>query len=150
MRDAVWRCLDALGGRTDCTTLVRAAVDQALWDPGEPDLAERYAVAHVATECHRLVLGPDAGGMPYAGVMAGPARVVYLRRDLWRVADYRARLRTLEERRAALDVEAAALRDECRQRWGAKCSLAALGCARCGSDGYGDLPDAEGARDDGD
>ena len=149
MRDAVRRCLDALGGRADRSTLVRAAVDQALWDPGESDLAQRYAVAHVATECHRLVLGSDASGMPYAGVIAGPARVVYLRRDLWRATDYRARLRALEERRVALDAEAAALRDECRRPWGAKFPLSALGCARCGSDGA-DLMPSKGAWGDGD
>ena len=149
MRDAVWRCLDALGGRTDRPTLVRAAVDQALWDPGEADLAQRYAVTHVAMECHHHVLAPDAAGMPYAGVVVGPARVVYLRRDRWRAADYRARLRALEDRRVALDAEAAALRDECRRRWGAKCPLSAMGCARCGADDGGDLPDAEGARGDG-
>ena len=137
MRDAVQRCLDALGGRTDRLTLVRAAVDQALWDPGEIDLAQRYAVAHVAVECHRLVLGSDAGGLPYAGVMSGPARVVYLRRDLWRAADYRARLRAVEEQRAALDAEAAALRDECRQRWAARCPLATRGCDQCGIEDSG-------------
>ncbi len=155
MRDAVQRCLDALGGRTDRLTLVRAAVDQALWDPGEIDLAQRYAVAHVAVECHRLVLGSDAGGLPYAGVMSGPARVVYLRRDLWRAADYRARLRAVEEQRVALDVEAAALRDECRRRWGAKCPLAPRGCDQCGVEDSGiavgrvAVDSGEGVRGDG-
>ncbi len=132
MRDAVRRCFDALGGRADRLALVRAALDADLWSLGEADLAARYAVEHVVAECRRHVLAPDDSGLPYAGVLAGPAREVYRRRDLWRAADYRARFRAVEARRAALDAEAAALRDECGRRWAARCPLAARGCNQCG------------------
>ena len=137
MRDAVQRCLDALGGRADRLTLVRAAVDQALWDPGESDLAQRYAVAHVATECHRLVVGSDDNDLP---VCRGARRALC------------TSVATCGGRRTTGRGCGIWRRDECRRRWGATCSLAALGCARCGADGSGDPADApvEGARGDGD
>lgn len=117
---------EQVGGSMGTNEFARHCVDSGIWESHE---LERIQLAGVQSEIRKALKKADATGLPFAGPTAetdGEGAPVWKQRTFWEFADYESNVRELIAQRDVLHLEALALAEECRRRYGRAPAIAGL------------------------